>query len=137
MALITVNWNPSRGDLRWFAGLVSSLIATIGAVAWWRGHSPQLAVAIWGGAGLVGLVALLRPALIRPVFIAWMGLAYPVGWVVSHLLLGLIFYGVVTPIGLLMRRLGYDSMRREFDRATPSYWMPHEPADTARYFRQF
>jgi hypothetical protein len=67
-----------------------------------------------------------------------MALALPVGWSVSHLLLLALFYLVVTPIGLLMKLLGYDPLTRGFDRSASSYWVEHAPPpDAARYFKQY
>jgi hypothetical protein len=64
--------------------------------------------------------------------------AYPIGWVVSHVLLALIYFGVLTPIGRIMAVCGYDPMERRFDRAASSYWIEREPnRDASRYFRQF
>ena len=63
--------------------------------------------------------------------------AFPIGWTVSHLLLGSIFYLVITPIGLLLRALGHDPMERKFDREAKTYWIEHERAETARYFRMY
>ena len=64
--------------------------------------------------------------------------AFPVGFVVSHLVLAILFFGVLTPAGLLMRLLGRDPLERKFDEGRKSYWVdlpePKEPRD---YFRQF
>ena len=63
---------------------------------------------------------------------------YPIGWTVSHLALAVVYYLVVTPIGLLMRLFGRDPMRRKFDPSATTYWQPHEsPDEPERYFRQF
>jgi hypothetical protein len=67
-----------------------------------------------------------------------MVLAFPIGWTVSHLLLGSIFYGVITPIGLLLRASGHDPMMRKFDRNASSYWIDHRTGgDPTSYLRQF
>jgi hypothetical protein len=64
--------------------------------------------------------------------------AYPIGWVMSHVLLGIIYYGLFTPVGRLMRLFGYDPMERRFDGAAASYWVEREPIrDPSSYFRQF
>jgi hypothetical protein len=64
--------------------------------------------------------------------------AYPIGWVVSHVLLGLIYFGLLTPVGWLMKLFGYDPMERRFDRAAASYWVERErQTDAGRYFKQF
>lgn len=137
MALIEINWNPSRAELRQFAGLWLAFSGAIGAVAWWQTHSWPLAGTLWAVGSGTGLAGLLSPPLVRPIFVASTVVAYPIGWTVSHLLLGLIFHGLLTPIGLLMRLCGRDPLRRSFDRAAATYWIPHEPSeDISRYFRQ-
>jgi hypothetical protein len=88
--------------------------------------------AIIGGAGLA------VPALIKPVYLAWMAAAFPIGWTISHLLLGAIFYLLITPIGLLVRVFGHDPMHRKFEPDAESYWAKHHTGgDSSRYFRQF
>jgi hypothetical protein len=57
------------------------------------------------------------------------------GWllhaIVSPLVLGILFYGCITPIGLLMRLAGKDPMRRKFEPAAKSYWIVREPPGPA------
>jgi hypothetical protein len=49
-----------------------------------------------------------------------------------------VFYGVLTPIGLLMRLFGRDPLNRTFDRSATSYWIEHDPgSDLDRYFQQY
>jgi len=58
--------------------------------------------------------------------------------VVSFVILAAIYYAVLTPIGLLMRLVGYDPMCRRRDANAASYWTSREPVDDVRrYFRQF
>ena len=61
----------------------------------------------------------------------------PIGWVVTHLVLATIFYGLITPMGAIMRLFGRDRLHRSFDASAESYWIAHDPSgDTARYFHQ-
>ena len=86
----------------------------------------------------VGGIGFVLPGMLRPIYVAWMTLAMPIGWVVSHLLLLFVFYLVVTPIGLAMRLIGYDPLTRQLDRSAKSYWTPHDPSgEAARYFKQY
>ena len=65
-------------------------------------------------------------------------LAFPIGWVVSRLLLAILFYGVVTPMGLVLRLGGRDPLRLARPAARTTYWMAKPgPADLRSYFRQF
>ncbi|MBM3969987.1 MAG: hypothetical protein FJ302_09005 [Planctomycetes bacterium] len=101
-----------------------------------HGQAPAILVSVTSTVGLVGLVA---PQAIRWVYVGWMVAAFPIGWVVSHLLLAAIFFGVIMPIGLILRALGRDPMRKSSDRSAATYWIarPTEPTDSQRYFRQF
>jgi hypothetical protein len=135
MAAHSINWNPSLRELRQFAGLC--LVCFGGMAAWMYarhgiGPWPTTMAAL---AGVLGLPGIVFPRLLRPIYVGWLVAVFPIGWTVSHVLLGLIFYGIVTPIGLLLRLSGRDPMNRKFDRQAKSYWIEHEPAETARYFR--
>lgn len=84
------------------------------------------------------LARLRDPRVVRPVFVTWMVLAFPVGWVVSWLLLGLVFFGVVTPVALVLRVLGHDPLALNRDRAVATYWSLKPPVvDVRRYFRRY
>jgi len=68
----------------------------------------------------------------------WMTVMYPIGWAISHALLALVYFGWVTPIGLLMRLFGYDPMRRRLTRQKASHWVRRKPiGNINRYFRQY
>ena len=61
------------------------------------------------------IVDMTVPRLYRPVAVLWLGLSHLLGTVVSKILLTLVFFGVVTPIGLARKLLGFDSLRlRDF-----------------------
>ena len=78
-------------------------------------------------------------AFMRMVFLGMSYLAWPIGFVVSHIILAAVYYLVLTPVGLVMRLVGYDPMKRRFDRDGSSYWIARDPSgvDSKRYFRQF
>jgi hypothetical protein len=87
----------------------------------------------------VGGLGLALPVTARYVYLGWMCVLYPVAWVVSHTLLIVIYYVVLTPIGVVMRLFGRDPMQRKFDREASTYWQrrPAPEPGVARYFRQF
>ena len=90
------------------------------------------------GIGLgLGAVYAAVPALRRPIFRGWLWLAFPIGWVISHLLLAGVFFLTVTPIALLMRWVGRDPLDRTLDPDAPSYWEAYDPQGPAsRYYHQ-
>lgn len=138
MAVIDFNQNPSRRDLAWFGVLLVVCFGCVGAVVLWRAQSLMVARIIWSLGVLLGIIYFAVQPLRRPLYIGWMSAFYPIGWTVSHLILGIIFFLVLLPIGVLLRLWGYDPMQRQFDPAASSYWVSYTPHDdTARYFRQF
>jgi hypothetical protein len=94
-------------------------------------------VAILGLGVAAGLLILAAPQVGRRVYTGWMLAAVPIGWTITHVVLGLVYYLVVTPVGLLMRLVGYDPMHRRLDPQAATYWQDHPgPQAPARYFRQ-
>jgi hypothetical protein len=137
MALLDINWNPGRRELRQFAGLWILFFGSVGAYCRWVSAAPTAATVVWIVAAL-GLVGLAAPHVMRPIYVVWMALALPIGWTVSHLVLILIYFGVIAPVGFTMRLFGYDPMKRSYDRSLASYWVDHDPAgEPARYFKQY
>jgi hypothetical protein len=72
-------------------------------------------------------VALVRPALLTPMNRLWTKFGLLLSKIMNPLVLGILFYATVVPIGLLMRATGKDPLRLKFDRAAPSYWIVREP----------
>lgn len=139
MALIEVDWKPGPRQLRQFAGMFLVFALGAGTAVWlfrdWPTLVPRM---LWLAGVVVGLGGLLFPPLCRPVYVALMAAALPIGFVVSSVMMVAIFFLVLTPIGLVMRLVGYDPMHRRFDRAAESYWLPRRPvADVRRYLRQY
>lgn len=98
--------------------------------------SRRAAYWIWGVAGAVGLLGLTGTALALPFYYAWMGVAFVLGNVMSRLVVTLFFYGMITPMGLLMRATGRDTLRLRKP-AGESYWTDAASTPPHRYERQF
>lgn len=78
-------------------------------------------------AGVLLALALVKPALLAPLNRAWFRVALVLQHCVSMLAMGLLFYGVVTPTGLIMRGLRKDLLRLRYDRQASSYWLHRDP----------
>ena len=91
-----------------------------------------------GGAGRAprraGLVA---PRILAPAYRVWMKLAEVLAWINTRILLGVVFFGVVTPIGLVMRLLGRDPMRRQLEPNGESIGSARVPRPATHMLRQF
>jgi hypothetical protein len=133
-----IKFDPSRTMLRQFAGL---WIAFFGGFALWQAlvrHNFALAATFAVLAMTVGPIGLARPEWLRPIYVGWMVLAFPIGWAVSQVVIAFMFYGVFTPIGLFFRLIGRDPLYRRHRPEQVTYWRAKPaPATLRRYFQQF
>ncbi len=137
MAVIEVNKNPSGKDFAIFAGAFTVAFGLVGLLLRHEGH-PTGGAVVWAvGAGLL-VVFLAVPRLRRPLYLGWIYAFFPLGFVLSHVVLAAIYYLVFTPIGLLSRLVGRDPLRLRSGGDLETYWVRREPTttDTSRYFRQ-
>jgi len=137
--MLTIRWHPTDRELRQFAGLWFPafwlLVVLIGRL--WR-LAPAAVTIIAAVVVLVAVMGLVRPHSVRPVYVAWMCAAYPIGWLVSHLLLAGVFYLLITPLACVLRWTGRDKLGLRFDPGGATYWQRRPPAPPReRYFRQF
>jgi hypothetical protein len=148
MAFIEINWHPDRRRLRGFGLAALVAFAALGAWVWVRhsilgfaigdGAAKTAAGLLWDAAGACGVLAAVAPACLRPLYVVLSLLGAPIGFVVSYVILAIIYYGILTPIGLVMRLVGRDPLHRKFDRSAGTYWVRRpQAADARRYFRQF
>ncbi len=87
---------------------------------------------------LSGLFSLLAPRANLPLYVGTTLFAFPIGFVLSYVILGTLFYLVITPVGLLVRLAGRDPMGRRFARDASSYWVDARSARSKEsYFKQF
>jgi len=138
VALIQIDHNPSRKNLLWFGLLLGLFLTLIGAIARLRFGTPWIANGFFTAAVAITISYYLVPPIRKPVYLAWMCAAFPIGFVMSYVILAVTYFAVFTPIALLLRLLRRDPLERKFDRAATTYWTPHRPAGKVeRYFRQF
>ena len=124
-------------DLRKFGLLVGGVFAALGLIMLLR-HKAHYPSFLWPGVALVVVGAIL-PRALKWIYLAWMSVAFVLGFVMAHVILMLFFFLVITPIGLLARLFGKDFLSLKLDRAAKSYWIPRERKVTAPtdYERQF
>jgi hypothetical protein len=136
--MIEVKKDFTRRELLWFGPLFALFVGTIGAILIRRFDLVGLAYGLWVVSAAIIVVYYLVPSIRTPTYRAWILSVMPIGWVVSHVLLAIVYYVVLTPIGLILRILRYDPLQRHFDPSAPTYWIEREPhIDSERYFRQF
>jgi membrane protease YdiL (CAAX protease family) len=129
---------PSDRMLRQFGGLWILFFGLIAAWQEFRHERHTLALVLAVLAVTIGPLGIVWPRGIKPIFIGWMALAFPIGWAISRLVLGLLYYGMFTPVACFFRLTGRDELRLKPQREAATYWKPKPgAADKARYLRQF
>jgi len=136
-AMIAIQWNPERKQLRHFAGIwFPAFCVLLGWIVGAKsGHWAAVQVG-WVICGLQAFMGLIYPPAIRPVFVGLILLTYPIGWGVSHLLLGAIFYLLFLPIGLALRWTGHDPLQLKPPEGNSLWKTPVGKTDPASYLRQ-
>jgi len=128
---------PSPRMLRQFAGLWTFFFAALSA---WHGLAhgeTRLAAVLIALALTIGPVGIAWPDAVRPIFITWMVLAFPIGWLVSRVVLVTLFL-LIIPAALLFRLTGRDPLMLRRSAGKSSYWTPKAaPPDVRSYLRQF
>jgi hypothetical protein len=108
----------------------------MGAVRLSHGHAPGPAGCVACAGAAIGLTGLLAPSRLRWLYLALSYATYPIGFVLSYVILAVLFYGVIVPIGLAFRVCGYDPLRRRSS-VQGSYWIARKPVpDPQRYLQQ-
>jgi len=110
---------------RSFGLVFAAVFAILGVLPMFKSHSPR-----WWSFGVAlafAIVALVMPSILSGLNKLWMKLGLLLAKIVSPIALGILFYLVFTPIGLLMRLAGKDPMRLKSDANARSYWITREP----------
>lgn len=133
-----IPFKPAPRILRQFAAAWLVFWLAWAAQQWFaRGHA-RTALALAALAVVVGGLGLIVPAAIRWLYIGSIVVVFPIGWVVSHLVLGLLYYGMITPVALFFRWRGRDPLHRKSPGEQSTFWTPKtQPEDVRRYFRQY
>ena len=144
MSLIQIDWKPDAKKLRQFAVIWLVGFGIFGCIAAWKsgaflGSGKWTApYVLWTMAAVIGVIGMIAPEVVRPVYVGWMALGLPIGYVMTHVLFGLLYFVVFTGIAVFFRLIGRDKMLRKFDKAAKTYWIRRDsPPPPRSYFKQF
>lgn len=128
---------PSSRDLRKFGVTVGLAFLVLGTLSAYRGHVVPPRV-LWSAGAVLLAGGVLAPARLAGVHRRWMAFAEALGWINTRILLGALFFLVVTPIGVVMRWFR-DPLDRSMSTGAKTSWVRREPTpvDRARYEQQF
>jgi len=127
----------AKKELKKFALTLGIFLAVLGLLLFVLKKAPHAYV--WGtGLGLI-LLGFALPVVLTPLYRLWMGLAVVLNFIMLRLILSLVFYLVITPIGRIGRLFGKRFLDIGKDPERPSYWHPREPREfeRERYEQQF
>jgi hypothetical protein len=136
MPLVRINRNPSSRQLAVFGLTWLGFFGTWGCLSWLRAHHGSAEI-LWALAITVPSAGLLIPGFLRIVYVSLSYVVYPMGFASSYLILMLVYFLIVSPIGLTMRLVGYDPLSRRLNPKAKSYWRTRRAATPPEdYFRQ-
>jgi hypothetical protein len=137
--MIKIDWHPGEKMLRQFGWISLAGFGLLASVAWFRFGCQPVAITLCALAVLVPVIGMVKPRLLKFLYIGLSLITFPIGIVVSNLVLLLIFLLVFTPLALIFRLFGRDELRLRLDRAAPTYWRKYDPErrDPASYYRPF
>ena len=91
----------------------------------------------WILGGVLMLWGLLVPTTLKPVYVGWMKFGNIMNWINTRIILGILFYGMFLPIGVVMRLFGKDPMQRKLDSQLSSYRVTSENDDKSNVERPY
>lgn len=147
MSVVKLDLNPSPRTLRQFGLIGLVAFAALAALAFWRigffrplspGAGRATVYVFLALAAYCGVCAATLPRLVLPLYVVLSVVSYPIGVVVFHVVMGVVYYLVITPVGIVFKIVGRDALHRRFDPSAATYWIRRKrPADVKQYFRQF
>ena len=146
MSLVEIDWKPDRKKLVEFSRVLAIALVVLAAFIAYKTHAWQAAdragalrpsLILAGVAVLLATLGVVAPRALRPVYLVWMGLSFPLGLVMTNLIVAIMFYVIFTPVGLVMRMGGRDPLQLKRV-STGTCWIEREPAPPSkRYFHQY
>ena len=127
----------SDRDLRKFGLVVGGVFVALGLLFLFR-YETRTPYFVWPG-GILMIAGAIIPRALKWIYIAWMSVAFVLGFVMAHVILALLFFLIITPLGLIARLSGKDFLSLKLDRSAKSYWIPRaqNSKSASDYERQF
>ena len=114
------NIKSEKSDLRMFGITIGVILLVIAGFLFWKeNESFQIFLAI--GITLL-LTSIALPSVLKPVYWIWMIFATILGWIMTRVILSLLFFIIFTPIGLILRFFGKQFLELRWDKSKESYW---------------
>lgn len=132
MALNTTDIQPTRKQIRQFALLVGTVLILLATWQWYKDAWETARIVLWSIGGLLYVLGLVIPVVLTPFYKGWMALAHVLAYVNTRIIVSLIFFLVMMPIGFIMRLIKGDILGEKLDKNAPSYWTDYEPVESVK-----
>jgi hypothetical protein len=131
------NIKSGKSDLRKFGIMIGIILILLGGLFFWREKSFYSYILIPAAAFII--LGLAAPTMLKPIHKVWMAISVILGWIITRVILGILFYLVVTPTGWLGWLFGKQFLDLKIDKDASSYWILKKPRkfDKADYEKQF
>lgn len=146
-SLVELNLNPDQKTLRQFGVIAFIGFGVLGLLAYYEklifafglGSARLTVVAVLVGIGTLALLfSLVFPKANRVLYVGLTLLAFPIGFVLSYVIMGTLYFLIIGPIAIAFRLFGRDAMHRRYDPNAGSYWTEASPPrDKESYFHQY
>lgn len=130
------NMEPTDSQLRYFGASLATLFLAFAALCYWKWEAVAIAAMLLGLAILLAGVYYLVPSTRRPIYRGFRIVTYPIQLTVTALVLAIVYFGMLTPIGLLLRMRGVN-IRTKRDLGQ-TLWTPKpDSAEPSDYFKTY
>ena len=113
------NIRTKNKDIRGFGITIGIILLVVASLLFYYDKASYQTVAIIAGTFII--LGITIPILLKPAYIVWMTFAVILGWIMTRVILSIVFYLIVTPIGLITRLLGEDFLALK-RLNSDSYW---------------
>ena len=145
--LVEINFNPDAKTLRQFGVIAFVGFGVLAALAYFErlifaAGLGEARIPVAGALAALGTAALffslVCPRANRFLYVGLTLLAFPIGFVLSYVVMGTLFFLVIAPIAVILKAFGRDAMHRAYDPHEASYWSEAGPRrDKETYFQQY
>lgn len=124
----------SKKSLRKFGIVIGLILISITILFFWNSVSWKVMLLTVGG--ILLLSGIFIPKNLKDIYKVWMGFAFALGWIVSRIILTILFVFILTPLGLFAKLFGKEFLDLNFNKEKSSYWIPkkEEEADYEKMY---
>tara|TARA_B100000963_G_C22610617_1_gene664657 strand:- start:1052 stop:1468 length:417 start_codon:yes stop_codon:yes gene_type:complete len=138
MKLSDFNINPDLKMLREFGVFALFGFGLIGFVMGFKWDIWQIGYGLLALGVISFILSFIDPKLLKPIFISLTIVAFPIGFIISNIILAVIFYGIISPVAIIFKVFRRDALNRKIEPESTSYWiLREEKSPVSQRFKQY